>query len=95
MVIESLSCRSVLHNTAYGASGHHACAGPLEASIANLKRELAAKTEASRALQTEWLDLQRELLALNAGNDDLAQQLQRDQSVLAVKQQRQKRLTHQ
>ncbi len=76
-------------------SSMHNCAGPLEATMANMTREVAAKTEATRALQREWVDLQKELLSLTDGNADLDQQLQRDQSVLAVKQQRQRRLDNQ
>ncbi|KAK9915017.1 hypothetical protein WJX75_003675 [Coccomyxa subellipsoidea] len=70
-------------------------AGPLEATIANLSREIAQRTEEGHALQLQWVTLQRELLALAASNGAASEQLAKDTSTYAVMQHRLSRLEHQ
>ena len=70
-------------------------AGPLEATIANLSREIAQRTEEGHALQLQWVTLQRELLALAASNGAASEQLAKDTSTHAVMQHRLSRLEHQ
>ena len=71
-----------------------AVAGPLEATIANLTREIAQRTEEGHALKVQWLTLQRELLALTASNGAAAEQLAKDTSTHAVMQHCLVRLEH-
>ncbi|CAL8468836.1 g8377 [Coccomyxa elongata] len=70
-------------------------AGPLEATIANLTREIAKRTEQGHALQLQWVTLQRELLALTASNGAAEEQLAKDTSTHAVMQHRLARLERQ
>ena len=67
----------------------------MEAAIANLSREIAARTEEGHALQLQWVTQQRELLALAASNGAAAEQLARDTSTHAVMLHRLSRLEHQ
>lgn len=69
-----------------------ALAGPLEATIANMTREIAQRTEEGHALQLQWVTLQRELLDLTASNGAAQEQLSKDTSTHAVMQHRLSRL---
>lgn len=52
-------------------------AGPLEAVVNNLTREIQGKGEEGRELQRRWVGWQTELVELQAENNRLAQDLQR------------------
>ncbi|DBA91706.1 TPA: hypothetical protein ACH3X1_003305 [Trebouxia sp. C0004] len=52
-------------------------AGPLEAVVNNLTREIQGKGEEGRELQRRWVGWQTELVGLQAENNRLAQDLQR------------------
>ena len=52
-------------------------AGPLEAVVNNLTREIQGKGEEGRQLQRRWVGWQTELVELQAENNRLAQDLQR------------------
>ena len=68
-------------------------AGPLEAVIANLQREIDAAHDESRVVQRRWLAKQTELVALQTSCAATAEQLQRLRSEFVVWQQRHMRLT--
>jgi ABC-type transport system involved in cytochrome bd biosynthesis fused ATPase/permease subunit len=70
-------------------------AGPLEATVANMTRELAAEREATRQAQEEWIKMQKELLRITARNEKIEEQIRKQSSILAVKEQQQKRLDNQ
>lgn len=70
-------------------------AGPLEATIANLSREIEAAATEGHALQMQWVTLQSELLALAASNSAAAEQISRDTSTRAVMEHRLERLDRQ
>lgn len=69
--------------------------GPLEATIANLQRELAAKAAASRELQRRWISLQGALVGLQAENAELAEAVAAMRAQQAVMQQKRARLNGQ
>ena len=52
-------------------------AGPLEAVVNNLTREIQGKGEEGRELQRRWVGWQTELVGLQAENNRLALDLQR------------------
>lgn len=66
--------------------------GPLEATIASLQREIAAKAEAGQALQRRWIAVQRTLVALQAGNAEAAEAVATMAAQQAVMQQKRGRL---
>ena len=68
-------------------------AGPLEAVIANLQREIDSAVEESRVVQRRWLGKQTELVALQGSCAATAEQLQRLRSEFVVWQQRHLRLS--
>ena len=70
-------------------------AGPLEATIANLQREIAAKTGAGRELQRRWIGVQGQLVALQAENAELAESVGAMRAQQAVMQQKRARLNSQ
>ena len=67
-------------------------AGPLEATIANLQREIAASTAEGRELQRRWIVVQGQLVGLQADNAVLASELGQLRNQQAVMQVRQVRL---
>jgi chromosome segregation ATPase len=63
-------------------------AGPLEATIVHLKKEIHAKAKACSELQREWISMQAELVAVENGNTavaDQAHELRGKLSILAQK----------
>ncbi len=66
--------------------------GPLEATIANLQREIAAKAAAGRDLQRCWIVVQGQLVALQAENSEAAEAATAMGAQQAVMQQKQARL---
>ncbi len=70
-------------------------AGPLEATIANLQRELAARAAASRDLQRRWISVQGALVGLQADNAELAEAVAAMRAQQAVMQQKRARLNGQ
>ena len=70
-------------------------AGPLEATIANLQRELAARATASRELQRRWISVQGALVGLQAENAELAEAVAAMRAQQAVMQQKRARLNGQ
>jgi chromosome segregation ATPase len=63
-------------------------AGPLEATIVHLKKEINAKSKACSELQREWISMQAELVAVENGNTgvaDLAHELRGKVAILAQK----------
>jgi len=70
-------------------------AGPLEATIANLQREIAAKAAAGRDLQRRWIAMQSQLVALQAENAELAEAISSMRAQQAVMQQKRARLNSQ
>ena len=69
------------------------CAGPLEAVIANLGREIEAAAGQGRKVQRRWLAKQTELVNMQANCTETAEQLQRLRSEFVVWQQRHIRLS--
>lgn len=67
-------------------------AGPLEATIVNLQRDIAAKSAASRDLQRRWIGVQGQLVALQADNSEAAEAVAAMRSQQAVMQQKRARL---
>ncbi|KAK9790582.1 hypothetical protein WJX73_005807 [Symbiochloris irregularis] len=70
-------------------------AGPLEAVIANLGREIEAASGEGRSIQRRWLAKQTELVNLQGNCAETAEQLQRLRSEFVVWQQRHLRLSRQ
>ena len=70
-------------------------AGPLEATISNLQREIAAKTAAGRELQRRWIGVQGQLVAVQAENAELAEAVGAMRAQQAVMQQKRARLISQ
>lgn len=50
--------------------------GPLEATIANISKEVVAKTAEAKDLQRAWVTCQTELVALTNENNGLAEKVQ-------------------
>ncbi|PRW44941.1 Coiled-coil domain-containing 40 isoform C [Chlorella sorokiniana] len=69
--------------------------GPLEATIANLQRELAARAAASRELQRRWISVQGVLVGLQAENAELAEAVAAMRAQQVVMQQKRARLNSQ
>ena len=69
--------------------GRPLTAGPLEATIAHLKQELASARDLNQALQRRWITCQRELIGLQASNGSGADRLHRLSTERAVTAQRQ------
>ena len=69
--------------------------GPLEATIANLQREIAALGAAGRELQRRWIGLQGQLVAAQAANAEAAEAVAALRSQQAVMQQKRERLNAQ
>ena len=66
-------------------------AGPLEATINNLQREITAKTKEGRTLQRRWITAQGQLVGLQSENAELAESISHmraQQAVLVHKRQR-------
>lgn len=70
-------------------------AGPLEATIANLQRELAAREVSSRELQRRWISVQGALVGLQAENAELTEAKAAMRAQQAVMQQKRARLNGQ
>ncbi|GBF90586.1 hypothetical protein Rsub_03158 [Raphidocelis subcapitata] len=70
-------------------------AGPLEAAIASLGREIDSKGAEGRELQRRWLNKQTELVALQAENGRLQELLQRRKAEVTVLTQKRARLERQ
>lgn len=70
-------------------------AGPLEATIANLQREIAAAGAAGRDLQRRWIAVQAQLVGAQAGNAEAAEAVAGLRSQQAVMQQKRARLNAQ
>lgn len=70
-------------------------AGPLEATIANLQRELAAREASSRELQRRWISVQGVLVGLQAENAELTEAVAAMRAQQAVMQQKRARLNGQ
>ena len=70
-------------------------AGPLEATIANLQREIEGRAAAARELQRRWIGVQSQLVATQAQNAELAEALTTLQSQQAVMQQKRARMASQ
>eukprot|EP00793_Prasinoderma_coloniale_P004897 PRCOL_00000658-RA len=66
--------------------------GPLEATIVNLKKEIATKVLESGDLQRRWVGFQTELVALVNANNALAERVARQKSERTVLEQRHARL---
>ena len=63
-------------------------AGPLEATINNLTREIARKGDENRELQRRWMSQQLELISLQtaaARDAEALQQLRAEHSVLSAR----------
>ena len=69
--------------------------GPLEATIANLKREITAKEGEGRDMQRMWVNYQTELVGLINDNNSLAEKIQRLKSETTVLTQKRGRLDQQ
>ncbi|KAL4448619.1 hypothetical protein ABPG75_005838 [Micractinium tetrahymenae] len=69
--------------------------GPLEATIVNLQREIAAKAAAGRDLQRRWIGVQGQLVALQAENAEAAEAVAAMRAQQAVMQQKRARLNGQ
>lgn len=67
-------------------------AGPLEATIANLQREIAAKEAAGREVQRRWIVVQGQLVAAQADNAEQAEVVAAQRAQQAVLQQKRARL---
>lgn len=67
-------------------------AGPLEATIANLQREIAAKAAAACELQRRWMGVQAALVARQAENAEAAEAVAAMRAQQAVLQQKRARL---
>ena len=78
---------------AHDLTRSHCVAGPLEAVIANLQREIDGAAEESRVVQRRWLSKQTELVSLQGSCAATAEQLQRLKSEFVVWQQRHLRLS--
>lgn len=67
-------------------------AGPLEATIANLQREITAKEAAGREVQRRWIVVQGQLVAAQADNAEQAEVVAAQRAQQAVLQQKRARL---
>ncbi len=76
-MVGGLAGRSPFACTIGQTSSRCCCAGPLEAVVNNLTREIQGKGEEGRELQRRWVGWQTELVGLQAENNRLAQDLQR------------------
>lgn len=72
-----------------------ACAGPLEASISNLKIEIRAKTCKGRELQQRWMTIQGQLVAVQSTHAEAAESIQLMHAERAVLQRKKQRLEQQ
>jgi predicted nucleic acid-binding Zn-ribbon protein len=70
-------------------------AGPLEATVAKLQRELAAKESAARDLQRRWIGVQGQLVAAQADGAELEEAVAGMRAQQAVMQQKRARLESQ
>ena len=70
-------------------------AGPLEATINNLSREITHKNDEGRTLQRRWVQWQSELVALQADNNRLGEAVLRLKCKHTVAAQKRKRLAQQ
>ena len=66
--------------------------GPLEATIANISREIGTKVHESKELQRQWIVIQMELVTLQNENNALAERIQRLKSEKTVYTEKRKRL---
>ena len=66
--------------------------GPLEATIANITREIGSKVHESKELQRQWIVIQMELVTLQNENNALAEKIQRLKSEKTVYTEKRKRL---
>ncbi|KAI3426120.1 hypothetical protein D9Q98_008499 [Chlorella vulgaris] len=66
--------------------------GPLEATIANLQREITAKEAAGREVQRRWIVVQGQLVAAQADNAEQAEVVAAQRAQQAVLQQKRARL---
>jgi len=69
--------------------------GPLEATIANMTREINQKTAESKELQKRWMSLQTDLVSLQHENNDMKETIQRMKSEHTILMQKRKRLSNQ
>ena len=70
-------------------------AGPLEAVVTNLTREIQGKGEEGRELQRRWLAWQTELVELHSENNRLGQDLQRLKASFTITHHKRTRLRQQ
>jgi len=68
-------------------------AGPLEATIVHLKKEINARSRACSELQREWISMQAELVAVENTNTAVADQAHELRSKLAILAQKRVRIT--
>ncbi|GAB4817322.1 hypothetical protein N2152v2_004368 [Parachlorella kessleri] len=69
--------------------------GPLEATINNYQRQIAAKTKEGRELQRRWIVMQGQLVGLQAENAELAESIAKMQAEQAIMQHKRQRLSQQ
>ena len=67
-------------------------AGPLEATIVNLRKEITGKTGENAELQRSWIKQQTELVTVQNGNQATAEQLHDNRAKLSILAQKQMRI---
>ena len=75
-----------------GVSDLDEAAGPLEAAIVGLKKEIAAKADESTDLQRLWIAKQAELVTLLQKNDQMSEEQQELRSRIAILSQKRSRI---